>query len=119
MVTSDRNLAMPIGTAMHIVLGLVFAFFYAAIFESLGSATGWLGALIGIGQGLFMLLVLMPMLPGLHPRMASELQGPTPTRQLQPPGFLALHYGRATPIVALIAHALYGGIIGSFYAILV
>ena len=40
----------------------------------------------------------LPLIPGLHPRMASEYQGPTPTRQLEPPGFLALNYGRPTPI---------------------
>jgi len=34
------------------------------------------------------------MLPGLHLRMASEQRGPEPTRQLEPPGFLALNYAR-------------------------
>jgi hypothetical protein len=74
-----------------------------------------LGAIGGVLHGLFVLLVLMPLLPGLHPRMASERQGPTPTRALQPPGFLALHYGRQTPIVTLLAHIAYGALIGAFY----
>jgi hypothetical protein len=115
MVTSDRNLAMPIGTAMHMVIGIIFAFLYAAIFDEVGSATVWFGVLLGIGHALFMLLIVLPLLPGLHPRMASELQGPTPTRQLQPPGFLALHYGRGTPLVTIMAHVLYGGLLGHFY----
>ncbi|HEV2073099.1 MAG TPA: hypothetical protein VGR29_05595, partial [Thermomicrobiales bacterium] len=40
---------------------------------------------------------------------------PTPTRQLEPPGFFALHYGRRTPISVILAHLLYGGILGAFY----
>ena len=51
----------------------------------------------------------------MHPRMASEQHGPTPTRQLEPPGFLALNYGRRTPISLLLAHLVYGAILGAFY----
>ena len=31
------------------------------------------------------------------------------------PGFLALHYGRRTPLATLFAHLAYGGILGAFY----
>ena len=47
--------------------------------------------------------------------MASEQRGPTPTRQLEPLGFLALNYGRRTPLSVVIAHVLYGAILGGFY----
>ncbi len=47
---------------------------------------------------------------------ASEQQGPTVMRQLEPPGFLALNYGYQTPVSVLIAHLAYGVILGSFYA---
>ncbi len=113
--TSDRNLAMPVGTAMQMAIGILFAFVYAAIFDQMGRSTLLIGALLGMGHGMLMMLVVLPTLPGLHPRMASELQGPTPTRQLQPPGFLGLHYGRGTPIVNLIAHILFGGLLGYLY----
>jgi hypothetical protein len=59
----------------------------------------------------------MRLLPGLHPRMASEQQGPTVMRQLEPPGFLALNYGYQTPVSVLVAHLAYGGILGSFYSL--
>jgi hypothetical protein len=36
---------------------------------------------------------------------------------LEPPGFLMLNYGRSTPIVSLIAHVLYGTIVGGFVAL--
>jgi hypothetical protein len=115
MVSADRYTAMLSGLSLHVVNGWVFALLYAFAFESLGRATVWLGVIGGILHAAFILLVVMPLLPGLHPRMASERQGPTPTRALQPPGFLALHYGRQTPIVTVLAHIAYGAIIGAFY----
>ena len=47
--------------------------------------------------------------------MASPRQGPTPTRRLQPPGFLALYYGKATPVSTLVAHIVYGASLGILY----
>jgi hypothetical protein len=55
-------------------------------------------------------------MPSLHPRMASEQKGPTVTRQLEPPGFLALNYGYQTPASVLLAHLIYGAILGMFYS---
>jgi hypothetical protein len=57
----------------------------------------------------------MPLLPAFHPRMVSEYYGPTPNRRLQPSAFLALNYGKQTPVVTIVAHVLYGAIIGGFY----
>jgi len=59
----------------------------------------------------------LPVLPALHPRMANEQYGPTVVRQLEPPGFLGLHYGIRTPISVLAAHAIFGAILGAFYTI--
>lgn len=115
MLTPDRSRAMIVGFTLHFANGWIFALLYALVFQSLGLATWWLGALGGLVHGLIVLLVLLPLLPELHPRMATERQGPTPTRMLQPPGFLALHYGRRTPLATLIAHVAYGGILGAFY----
>jgi hypothetical protein len=66
-------------------------------------------------QALFVLTAGVALLPGMHPRMAGEQHGPTPTRQLEPPGFLALNYGRRTPLTIIVAHVLYGAILGAFY----
>jgi len=60
-------------------------------------------------------VAVMPTLPAMHPRMASVHHGPEPTRQLEPPGFMALNYGRQTPAVTLVAHIFYGAILGAFY----
>jgi len=66
-------------------------------------------------HGFFVLMVVMPLMPGLHPRMATEQRGPEPTRQLEPPGFLAMNYGRRTPVSVIFAHLVYGAVLGAFY----
>ena len=115
MLTSHRGRAMVLGFALHLGLGMAFALLYALVFEEWQWATWWLGGLLGVFHGLFILVVVMPMLPDLHPRMASTHHGPTPTRQLEPPGFLALNYGRTTPLLTLAAHVVYGLLLGAFY----
>jgi uncharacterized membrane protein YagU involved in acid resistance len=115
MTTPDRDRAKLVGFGMHLINGWLFATVYAAAFQSWRRATWWLGALIGLVHGLFVLVAAMPLLPSLHPRMANEQQGPTPTRQLEPPGAFALNYGKRTPISVLIAHVLHGAILGAFY----
>ena len=115
MVTADRDRAKLVGFGLHLANGWLFAAVYAAVFQSWRRATWWLGALVGLVHALFVLVAAMPVLPGLHPRMASEQQGPTPTKQLEPPGFLAANYGRRTPISVILAHLVYGAILGAFY----
>ncbi len=115
MFTPDRDRAKLVGFGMHFVNGWVFASVYAAAFESWRRAAWWLGAAIGLVHALFVLVAAMPVLPAMHPRMASEQEGPTPTRQLEPPGFMALNYGRRTPLSVILAHLVYGGILGAFY----
>ena len=115
MLTPNRDRALVVGIAFHVVNGWLFALVYAALLEGMDSATWWLGTGIGLVHALFVLAVGMPLLPGFHPRMVSEYYGPTTNRRLQPPGFLALNYGTRTPIVAIVAHMRYGAIIGGFY----
>jgi hypothetical protein len=59
------------------------------------------------------LVCVIPLLPFIHPRMASEHHGVTNLRQLEPPGFLAMNYGYQTPIATLVAQAAYGGVLGA------
>ncbi len=56
--------------------------------------------------------MLVPLLPGVHPRIASERAGPTTTAMLEPPGLAGLNYGRRTPAVAIVAHLVYGVALG-------
>ena len=115
MFTPDRDRAKFVGVVVHILNGWLFAFVYALFFENMHAPSVWLGAMIGIVQGIFVVTVLLPVLPGVHPRMVSEYRGPEPTRLLEPPGFLAQNYGRSTAAVLVFAHAVYGLILGAFY----
>ena len=115
MFTPDRDRAKLVGFGVHLINGWWLALIYAAAFQSWRRATWWLGLGVGLVHVSFVLLVLMPLAPVLHPRMASEQRGPEPTRQLEPPGPLGLNYGRRTPLSMLVAHLVYGCILGAFY----
>ncbi len=115
MVTDDRDRATMLGLVVHVVSGLGFAAFYAAAFESWRRATWWAGAAIGVLHGAAMLLVGMRALPAVHPRMVREDEGPRATRQLEPPGWLALNYGPRTPATVMLGHVLFGAIFGACY----
>jgi uncharacterized membrane protein YagU involved in acid resistance len=113
--TPDRDRAKLVGFVLHVINGWCFSLFYVLVFESLHRATWWLGATIGLVHAAFVLTVVMRLLPGLHPRMANEQHGPSVARQLEPPGFLALHYGVSTPLAVVLSHAVFGIVLGSFY----
>jgi hypothetical protein len=113
--TPARDRAKLLGSLAHFANGWIFSLVYVAAFHAWNQANWWLGALVGLVHATFVLTVLMAALPSLHPRMANEQQGPSVVRQLEPPGFLALHYGVRTPISVIAAHTVFGAILGSFY----
>lgn len=117
MITPNRDRAKIWGIFLHLANGWIFSLVYVGAFEAWGRATWWLGALVGLVHALFVLVVALPALPGMHPRMASESRGPEMVEQLEPPGFLGLHYGTATPVSVLAAHLAFGAILGAFYPV--
>ncbi|MFC6015982.1 hypothetical protein ACFP2T_07225 [Plantactinospora solaniradicis] len=112
MVTEDPDRARVAGFVIHLLAGQGFALGYAAVFALLGRATWWLGAALGVLHVGIALTVLLPLLPGVHPRMASARAGPSSTAVLEPPGLLALNYGVQTPVVTVAVHILYGTMLG-------
>jgi len=108
LVTEDPDRARVAGFAIHLVVGQGFALGYAASFALLGQASWWLGGLLGLLHVAVALTVLVPLLEGIHPRMASRRAGPSSRAVLEPPGLLGLNYGAETPIVAVVAHLIYG-----------
>ena len=113
--TPDRDRAKLYGFGVHVAAGWLFSLGYVLVFQSLGEAGWWRGTLLGLLHAFFVLVVVMGLLPGLHPRMASEQQGPAAQNMLEPPGFLALHYGLQTPLAILFSHVVFGAILGAFY----
>ena len=112
MVTDDPDRARVVGFLMHLGVGQGFALGYAAAFALLDTATWWLGALFGLLHVCVALTILLPLLPGVHPRMASERAGPSSIAVLEPPGLLGLNYGAETPVVAIGAHLAFGIALG-------
>lgn len=113
LFVADPDRARVVGFFVHLAFGQVFAFGYAATFALLGTATWWLGALLGAAHVLVAGTVLIPLLPGIHPRMASQRTGPGEGPVLEPPGVLALNYGASSPAVAGVAHIAYGALLGA------
>jgi hypothetical protein len=114
MFTERPDRARFVGFLVHVVNGQVFALGYAAAFSLLGRAEWWIGGLFGLWHGMAALVVLVPLASGVHPRMATDRSGPQLHAVLEPPGLLALNYGRETPIVTLVAHVTFGVILGTF-----
>ena len=114
-VTPQREKAKVYGFVIHLVNGWIFSIFYVLVFETRHMVNWWFGALLGLAHALLILTVGMSLMPGIHPRMASEQHGLNATRQLEPPGFMALNYGVRTPISVFLAHAAFGAILGSLY----
>src|SRR6476646_6999402 len=112
IVTEDPDHARAFGFFIHLAIGEGFALGYAAAFALLGTATWWLGALFGLVHVGLALTVLVPLLPGVHPRMASDRAGPASAAVLEPPGLLGLNYGARTPLVAIVSHVAFGIALG-------
>ena len=113
--TDDRTRARVVGYALHFVAGLVFALVYYAAFLALGRA-GWaLGLVFGLVHALFAGTALVNvLLPAVHPRMGTPMSAADSSPLLEAPGFMLMNYGRATPVVTILAHLAYGAIVGWF-----
>lgn len=110
--TANRRKAATVGFAFYIVGGWAFALLYFLFFASIGIYSWWLGAALGFLHGLFLLVAAFPLMPFVHPRMASSYDSPVARPQLEPPGFLGLHYGRGTPVSLLAGQTMYGAVLG-------
>ena len=110
--TGARREANMLGFLLYVLGGWFFAFLYYLVFSVIGAASGWIGALAGFLHAVLLLALALPMLSYVHPRIASEFDGPDTRKVLEPPGFLGLHYGYRTPLVVLDAQTSYGAIVG-------
>jgi hypothetical protein len=128
MATDDPKRAKMIGMVTHVaIMGtVVFGIVYAALFAALGTA-GWLTGLIiglvhGVVAGLF-----MKMMGRTHPRMepVANFADDEAWRHdkaglhLAEPGWFARNYGPMTPVGLLMAHAVFGLVVGAVYAAIV
>ncbi len=115
MFTPDRDSAKVWGIGLHLINGWIFSFVYFLAFsmsDRSAQNAWWLGPAMGMVHGAFVLMVAMPAMPGIHPHMASMYRGPSARNLLEPPGFMALHYGITTPIAVMVAHVVFGAVLG-------
>lgn len=112
MFARNVDRARLLGIFLHLAAGQAFALLYALAFWRLGRSGAVLGGLFGLLHGLAALTIIVPFLPAVHPRMASERSGPEMDAALEPPGLLGLNFGVTTPLVALVAHVLFGITLG-------
>lgn len=114
--TNDRRWAIGIGYVLYILGGWLFALIYAYVLYALGLRSPVPGAIggmvLGVLHGLFLVTVFLPLLPYVHPRLASDYDGDGALAKMEPPGPLGLNYGFATPIVTILALALFGAVVG-------
>jgi hypothetical protein len=68
----NRRRALILGFSLYTIGGWLFAFLYYFLFASVGIYSWWFGALAGFLHGIFLLVTALPLLPFVHPRMASE-----------------------------------------------
>jgi len=115
VVSPDRDKAKWLGIFIHVLNGYLFSLIYVGAFQVWGGANWQRGAIIGFFHALFVLTVVIPNLPAIHPRMASQYFVSDDFRQLEPPGFFLLNYGISTPMAVIIAHIIFGIMLGVFY----
>jgi hypothetical protein len=118
MVTADRLRAKAIGYLLHFCFGLGFALVYYAVFAAVGHAGWLLGAGLGLLHGLFSGSTLVNvLLPVVHPRMGTRSSSIHSKALLEPPGFMMRNYGRGSGVVSLMAHLVYGTLVGGLSAV--
>lgn len=113
VVSANRRKARAVGYVFHFLIGIVFAELYGGFFEIVGRSSWQMGALLGALHAIFTSTVLVSvLLPVVHPRMATPDTAANDITLIEPPGFLMLNYGRSTIAVSLIAHIVYGALVG-------
>jgi len=112
-VSDNRRRARALGYVFHFVFGIGFALAYVAFFHIVGRGGWMLGALLGALHAVFDATVLVNvLLPVVHPRIATPETAANDIALVEPPGFLLMNYGRNSFLVALVAHLVYGALVG-------
>jgi hypothetical protein len=98
----------PVGMGLHVMVGVIWAIFYAYFFWS---AFDWRPAVQGLafslGPAVLAGLVMVPQMGWMHPLV---VQGEMPH-----PGIFGLNLGRGGLMGVLLGHVAYGATLGSLY----
>jgi hypothetical protein len=104
LLRERTNMVYLYGAVLQIVLGALLALGYRQILQGIHSATyvGW-GALLGLAQGVLVLL-LLPLLGLVNRNVRAGDE--------RHPGLAGLAYGRFTPLALLVASVVFGTWVG-------
>lgn len=116
MFTAKRHKAVWIGGILQFINGACYSALYYIILSLFEGHYVFWGMALGLLHAFFILTVVMSILPAIHPRMATDLDGPAPTPMLESPGFFSLHYGSRTPLVIFLEHLVFGAVLGFVFA---
>ena len=98
----------PVGMALHMMVGMIWAIFYAYFFWS---TFDWppavQGLVFSLGPAVLAGLVMVPQMGLMHPLV---LQG-----EMSYPGIFGLNLGRGGPMGVLLGHVVYGATLGGLY----
>ncbi len=110
--TAHRSKAQVLGYLVYTFGGWLFALVYLAVFIGIGRGNWWIGTLLGAAHAIVLLVTILPLIPYVHPRMASDYDGPARSHRLEPPGFIGSNYGYSTPLTVVVSLCAYGAILG-------
>lgn len=109
---ANRTTVYATGLAAHLMASAGFGLVHAGLLHaigitSVGEAAGWDLAL-GMAHGVVILAMLPAMLTAMHPLVR--------TGAMERPGVALTGFGNGTPIGSLMAHVVFGLIVGAVYA---
>ena len=94
-----------LGFVIHLIVSGIVALIYAAVFEAI-KGSNWFMGLIGGAIHAIIGGFALAGLPAIHPAMPDLIAAP---------GAFAINYGTAAAVVFVVAHLIYGIIVGSMY----
>jgi hypothetical protein len=104
--TMNLTWAVILGYGVHFAIGISLAMLFQRTFQSRLPGEAWLqGAVYGFFIWLALMVVGLPLFDLLDPLAANGL--------LPSPGFFALGLGATAPVMLLVAHLIYGAVVGS------
>ena len=105
LFTLNLPLAVGFGYLVHFAVGLALASLYVQVAEPRLTGEPWLkGAVFGALVWAALMLVGLPLFDALDPLVANGL--------MAAPGVFALGLGVTAPLMLLVAHLLYGAVLG-------
>ncbi len=105
------NTVYAIGLMMHLMMGAAFGLVHAGLLHAIGPSTDqaaiWIGLVLGLVHGVGVTAMMPAMLDMAHPLVRSG--------EIGKPGVAMTGFGPMTPMGMLLAHAVFGLVVGSVY----